>query len=81
MQIFLTNPTHGKKVAYAEAEAVADVRNGWSVCSQDEYYGTSKETNVEIVKEKSIQASSEEDAPIISKASKKKPGPKPKVKQ
>lgn len=77
MQIYLMNERHGKKIAYAEAEALADIRNGWKVCSENEYYGTSKEENIEVVEEKSIPETVEEDAPIVSKTSKKR---KPKAK-
>ena len=29
MQIYLTHPQHGQKVAIAEEEAIEDVKNGW----------------------------------------------------
>ena len=77
MQIYLMNERHGKKIAYAEAEALADIRNGWKVCSENEYYGTSKEENIEVVEEKSIEAASEEVVEAPSPTGKKR-GRKPK---
>jgi hypothetical protein len=35
MQIYLKHPIHGTKVATMEAEAEADVQNGWEVYNLD----------------------------------------------
>ena len=60
MQIYLKNPLHGKKIAYAEAEASADIMAGWRRCTEDEYFETSKAQHVERVEEKPVIEASEE---------------------
>lgn len=39
MQIYLTHPRHGKKIASMEKEAEADKKAGWVEVTKEEYFG------------------------------------------
>jgi len=42
MQIYLTHPRHGKKVAMQMLEADADKKNGWTEVTEDVYFNRVK---------------------------------------
>lgn len=62
MEIFLVNSQHGKKIAYAVAEAKADKLNGWREVNRDEYLQAGKKADVKESGKESIEASSQENA-------------------
>ena len=50
MQIYLTHPRHGKKVAMQLLEADADKKNGWIEVTEDVYFNRVKEPKTEAPK-------------------------------
>lgn len=76
MDFYLINPDHGRKIAYAEAEAKADIVNGWKLVTKDEYYPTDKKEDVKAVENKLVSEASEKDVKDSSKSGKKR-GRKP----
>ena len=67
---------HGRKIAYVEAEMIADVKNGWKVITKDEYFKRNQKEDVKATENKLIAETSEEDVEIVSEGKKRgrKPG-------
>jgi hypothetical protein len=62
MQIYLTNPRHGKKVAIDLKEAELDKKNGWKEVTKDEFFNTKKAEPKSELKPVEVKVDHERDA-------------------